>query len=315
MKFFLGTMDLNWFQRAEVPLFYAVQTFGKSLPRATTTWALDSGAYTELAKHGTWRMTPTDYAKRVEAIMDNVGSMEFACIQDWVCSPPAIRATGMSVREHQARTVANYLKLVELAPEVPWIPALQGWTAYEYGDHVKMYQAEGVDLTSLELVGFGSIAQRQDDPMVGQVARYLAGLGIRLHGFGVKKTGMLLYGDALVSADSQAWSFDAYFSFRPGKGARRRTGPALPECKAEFARGEHLSTCRHCLRFALYWRRGVLDALEANHRRSLEPSLFEPDTSLMQTHRAVRGPSTLAANMARSYSSTEGEVPRLFEDG
>jgi hypothetical protein len=63
-----------------------------------------------------------------------------------------------------------------------------------------------------------------------------------LHGFGVKKTGLTRYGQALASADSMAWSFDA----------RRR--PPMSGCTH--------ATCANCLPFALRWRGEVVNRTE-----------------------------------------------------
>lgn len=35
--------------------------------------------------------------------------------------------TGLTVREHQERTIANFLELRRIAPGLPFIPVLQGW--------------------------------------------------------------------------------------------------------------------------------------------------------------------------------------------
>ena len=70
----------------------------------------------------------------------------------------------------------------------------------------------------------------------------LASLGIRLHGFGVKASGLVRYTDCLVSSDSLAWSFEA-----------RRTTP-LPGCVH--------ANCANCLRYAAAWRERTLARLE-----------------------------------------------------
>jgi hypothetical protein len=46
--------------------------------------------------------------------------------------PVMLAKTGLTVAEHQRRTVANYLQLRALAPEVAFIPVLQGWTTGDY---------------------------------------------------------------------------------------------------------------------------------------------------------------------------------------
>jgi hypothetical protein len=61
---------------------------------------------------------------------------------------------------------------------------------------------------------------------------------LRLHGFGVKTSGLAAYGSQLASADSMAWSYNG-----------RRTRP----CPVSG-----LTSCANCLHHALEWRRRVL---------------------------------------------------------
>jgi hypothetical protein len=49
--------------------------------------------------------------------------------------------------------------------------------------------------------------RRQHTAEVEQIMRTLAARGLRLHGFGVKTTGLARYATVLASADSMAWSF------------------------------------------------------------------------------------------------------------
>jgi hypothetical protein len=63
--------------------------------------------------------------------------------------------TGASLRTHQDRTVANYLRLRELAPELPFIATLQGQSVatgvacfcralFISGDNIRLIAEEGV---------------------------------------------------------------------------------------------------------------------------------------------------------------------------
>lgn len=318
MKFFLGSPDVRWLGSAGVPLFYAVAAFKKDLPRAIAPWALDSGAYTELQKHGRWRATPEEYVARVREIRDAVGMMEFACSQDWVASPPITQKTGLTVREHQFATTMNYLDLMDLAPEVPWMPTLQGWTGDDYLSHVEIYAGLGVALRDLPIVGIGSVASRQEDPVVGRVVRHLAASGIPLHGFGVKKQGLKMYGDALASADSQAWSFDARFSFRVNPLKKtQRGGPALDECLEEMLRGEHPPSCSSCMRFALHWREDILKLVVQAESRAAHGSLFTVDHTFRESKRGElntrQGARKAAASGLRNDPAASPEPERLFD--
>jgi hypothetical protein len=231
MQFFLGTPEPAWLKRTDVPLFVSHNRLRrrKTLPRARGAWALDSGGFTQLSMHGQWTIPPQDYVQAVRRYADEIGRLQWAALQDWMCEPVVIhggtfngmrfKGTGLSVQEHQRRTVANYLELRSIAPELPFIPVLQGWERDEYLRCVEMYFAAGVDLQACELVGLGSVCRRQGTKAATDIISTLASLGLRLHGFGFKVRGLHQVGALLASADSMAWSYqercDYYCAGKP----------------------------------------------------------------------------------------------------
>src|SRR5262245_10177589 len=73
-----------------------------------------------------------------------------------MCEPFMLAKTGLTVAEHQARTVANYLELRSLAPELPFVPVLRGWSLGDYLHRcVELYERAGVNLAREPLVGVG----------------------------------------------------------------------------------------------------------------------------------------------------------------
>lgn len=250
--FYLGTHVTTWLRKVSVPLFVSRRTMPKRKPRESITcgWALDSGGFSELSLYGKWTVSPKQYADEVR-IWSGWGGLHFAACQDWMCEPHIVKKTGLSVKEHQSRTVENYLQLVEMVPEIPWIPVVQGFTPDEYFDHVKQYRACGVPIADGQLVGVGSVCRRQSvkgkDGLESLVCvfRDLSKEGARLHGFGIKLAGLPSLSKFLYSSDSLAWSF----------AARRDPNGALPECVAEGATHKN---CANCLRYALRWREKVM---------------------------------------------------------
>jgi hypothetical protein len=214
----------------------------RTLPRAAMGWALDSGGFTELRLHGAWRTTAPEYVAAVRRYRDEIGRLEWAAQQDWMCEPFIVAKTGLTVSEHQVRTVANYLELRGLAPDLPFVPVLQGWTRDDYHRCVELYQRAGINLAAERLVGVGSVCRRQATGEIEVIVHSLASLGIPLHGFGVKAGGLVRYADCLASADSLAWSFEA-----------RRAAP-LDGCPH--------SNCANCLRYAAAWRERTLARLD-----------------------------------------------------
>lgn len=247
MHFYLGTHEPGWLwdSRFEaIPLFVSARRLTRrpiELRPARTTWALDSGGFTELSMHGAWTVTPASYVALVRRCRDELGRLDWAAPQDWMCEPPILAKTGLDVRTHQWRTVRNLLALRELAPELPFAPVLQGWTEDDYMRCIDLYQQHDVELELEPVVGVGTMCRRQGTLEAERIMRRLSKLGLQLHAFGAKTTGLELYHDALSSSDSLAWSFNA-----------RKHAP-LEGCAHK--------SCANCPRWALRWRERLLARL------------------------------------------------------
>lgn len=211
-------------------------------------WACDSGGFTQLQRGG-WTMPPAEFLDRVYQLADRCEGMMWASPQDWMCEPSAIRATGRSVEEHMHLTVDNYLALKALDERDLIIPVLQGWLPGDHERCVQMYEDAGVNLLDKPLVGVGSICRRQATGEIAGIIAGLAGMGLNLHGFGIKMQGLSLYGKHLKSADSLAWSYQAFMKARDGK---------PPLCKNPKA--TH-SSCQNCFDWAHLWRDSVLRSM------------------------------------------------------
>jgi hypothetical protein len=233
VRFYLGTHETSWLGRTTVPLFISHGRLRKrkTFPRARGPWALDSGGFTELSTHGAWRFRPAEYIEAVERYEHEIGNLEWAAPMDWMCEPFVTAKTGLSVRHHQEMTVEN---LLELQGWGPFIPVLQGFELDDYLRCVELYREAGVDLTTFPTVGIGSVCRRQHTDEIARIMAEVSSLGIRLHGFGVKTSGLPKYGHLLTSADSTAWSLDARYS------------DPLP--------GHTHKNCANCIDYAMRWR-------------------------------------------------------------
>jgi hypothetical protein len=247
MRFYLGTHMPNWLNFAEVPLFVSDRTLKKykKLPEANCIWALDSGAFSELSMYGEYQTTAKEYADRIDRYVEDIGKLQWAAPQDWMCEPFMLKKTGLSLLEHQTRTIDNLLTLRSLTDSVPFIPVLQGWLKDDYHSHIEQYQKRGIEITSESVVGLGSVCRRQGTEEIRQIVHSLRVLHINLHGFGVKTRGLQLFADSLISADSLAWSFTA----------RRLQYPFFEEC-----RSYHIN-CANCFEYAMHWRKNLLEQL------------------------------------------------------
>lgn len=260
--FYLGTHEPTWLARSPVPLFVSRRRLarrpGGRLPTARVAWALDSGGFSELQMYGAWQTSTTDYVAEVRRYAAGIGQMAWAAPQDWMCEPVVIAGgrvgpvtfagTGLSVAEHQRRTVQNFVELRERAPELPWAPVLQGWKREDYQRCWALYDAAGVDLAREPIVGVGSVCRRQHSDEALAIFESLRPL--RLHGFGLKLRGLEKSAHLLTSADSMAWS-------TAGRMAPGRCGRL------------HGKSCANCYTWAMMWREQVARHLGGPPQQSM----------------------------------------------
>jgi hypothetical protein len=173
-------------------------------------WIMDSGAFTEIKQHGEHRMSPSEYGRLIDR-WSQCGRLLAAVAQDFMCEPAMLKATGLTVFDHQRLTIERYDALLACSPVAYVMPVLQGYEPTEYEHHLRQY---GSRLDRGAWVGVGSVCKRNGDPQ--QIVNVLAMLkearpDIRLHGFGIKITSLKsgAVRELLHTADSMAWSFSA----------------------------------------------------------------------------------------------------------
>lgn len=254
MRFYLGTHQVNWLWDEafrDVPLFVSFRRLAgrPRLQRAIAPWAMDSGGFTELSMHGRWTVSAEDYVAELRRIVQLTGMPEWIAPQDWMCEPVMLERTKKSVKAHQSLTVANFCHLRTLAPELPFVPVLQGYSHRDYLRCLDLYELAGVDLWREPLVGVGTMCRRQGTIEAEEILRDLASMGLRLHAFGAKTTGLRRYASELSSSDSLAWSFNA------------RKHPPMLGCRHK--------SCSSCPRWALRWRERTLGAIAQSEPRQL----------------------------------------------
>lgn len=268
MRFYLGTHKPQWLGFPEfehVPLFISHRELRtrKVLRRSRCLFSVDSGGFTELQKFGRWTVTPVEYVNALRRYQWQTERFCWAAPQDWMCEDVVINGgtlngmhfvgTGLSVAEHQRRTVDNLVELRALAPDLRIIPVLQGQTLEDYHRCADLYERAGIDLVTEPLVGLGSVCRRQATDEIGELVREFADAGLKLHGFGVKADGIALYGKYLGSADSLAWSLNAR------RDAHHRRVRGLPASRYGCSHGvTGDGACGNCPIFALHWRERVL---------------------------------------------------------
>jgi hypothetical protein len=288
MTVWLGAPDPSWITCSQRPLFVSHARLRRltrqGLPYAQPgiPWALDSGAYSFVTTYGRHLDTPEEYVKAVQLYDARIGGLAWASIQDWMCEPHALAATGLTVEAHQLLTVRSGLDLNaewerrRSGPRgpSPFKYALQGDKPEDYVRCCWLYQEHGVDLATADIVGLGSVCGRSRTREIAEVVAAVrdAVPGIKLHGFGVKTGGLALYGAGLQSIDSQSWS----------KEARLRSIKS-PRCT------QFHTTCKNCLTYAEDWH----DKVSAEHAAA---------------HAAVHRPQPAAAQLELFGAATGGEA-------
>lgn len=297
--FYLGAPNLAWRGRTPRPLFFSYSVLRSRLrnergeyrrrvtfPEALGPSALDSAGFVVLKKYGRWpeHLTPVQYAADADIFRRYIGQLDFAIPQDHMCENFMLELTGRhepggrwadrrtAIRAHQQRTLDSYRQLRDLAPDVPWAGALQGYTDEEYWEHVLLYEAAGIDLRKLPRVAVGSMCKRQHTEDAARILRGLAQYGCAVHALGYKTAGLpAIFGDctrdprAATSADSMAWS-DV---------ARKRwyIHPGCEHGKREFRKRlgrEEFGNCASCLEWAL-WSAADIEAHARGLRRAPAP--------------------------------------------
>ena len=210
MRFFVGLHQPSDAQHFGASFVSVNRLRGRKGPFAVGDWIMDSGAFTEIATHGPYRHGVEEYAAEIRRWKGN-GNLISAVSQDWMCEPWIVAKTGLSVAEHQRRTIERYDALLACDPGVYIMPVLQGFDPQDYVAHIAAY---GARLAHGAYVGVGSVCKRNGDPaaiLAVLDAIHGARPDLRLHGFGLKTTALTCQPiiDRLESADSMAWSFAA----------------------------------------------------------------------------------------------------------
>src|SRR5512142_2596162 len=89
---YLGIPKPSWLadpRMIDVPVFVSRTTLAarRRLPRAAGRYAVDSGGFTELQRHGRWTITPAQYVEFLRRCWAEIGPFDFAAPMDWMAEP------------------------------------------------------------------------------------------------------------------------------------------------------------------------------------------------------------------------------------
>jgi len=200
-------------------------------------WIMDSGAFSEININGRYTFTPEEYLRYVEM---HQPSLFFN--MDYMCEPFVLERTGLTVKEHQARTIDNQIKIMDLLDKYDirgeFAGCIQGWQIEDYLTHIDDLKKNGLITRRM---GVGSVCRRNSKNQILEVLRAIKNElpAVKLHGFGVKTDILkepVVY-ECLDSCDSMAWSFD---------GRREET----KQCSNCLSKAKN---CANCHVFMLKW--------------------------------------------------------------
>jgi hypothetical protein len=262
----LGTHMPEWLARPElshVSWFVSRRRLERrvTLPVARTSWAMDSGAFTEASQYGRWTLGVDDYIAFARRAANEMGNLAWVAPMDLCCEPAVVAKVASTgwldsvvrsrigmpadpVFKHLVWTVRNFLELRDRLsrpgdPHV--IPVVQGWTLDHYAWCLELYEMAGVDLPAEVLVGIGSTCRRDAELAIAAKVALLGEAGIdRVHAFGIKGDAVWLTHHRIASFDSLAWSFRARMHGTP------------------FHEGAAHAHCGNCPVGALTWRDRLL---------------------------------------------------------
>lgn len=134
MKFYVGISEPSWAHRFERCFISINRLRRRKSNFPVNEWILDSGAFTHIAKHGSYQHTPRDYAREI-ARWSSCGNLVAACTQDYMCEPfmfehqdiyEALAVKGTS------RDTAGAMQLRDYLEEVLSENGNQAWWEWEY---------------------------------------------------------------------------------------------------------------------------------------------------------------------------------------
>lgn len=204
MKFYIGIDDVHFAKNFARCFISVNRLIKRKKPVESRDWIMDSGAFTSLLNNSDHKLSEDEYLDIIHRL-----SPVAAVTQDYMCEPFILKKTGLTVVEHQQKTIDRYINLKKKS-RVYIMPVLQGYEAHEYIDHINQY---GSLLSNDAWVGVGSICKRNTD--IFEIYNILSAIkkekNLKIHGFGLKLTALRYepIRNMLFSVDSMSWSYAA----------------------------------------------------------------------------------------------------------
>lgn len=205
---------------------------------------IDSGGFTAARRWGRYPWTIAQYVEFIRKMSRDV-PLDFCAVMDYACEPGVDRSTYRSNRQRIKATIRNEIACRAAAPDLPWLPVLQGDSLEERAFDLALRRRIG--LLPTDYAGIGSVCGRGARGAIRTVHFYIDHLpGVAFHCFGMHVQAL---DDDAVFAVMRSW--DSY-SWNWGKGQVDVDRPA------EYLKRSDESYTEHTQRLAgLYWRNTV----------------------------------------------------------
>src|SRR5690348_2792520 len=90
-------------------------------------WMMDSGAFSQILRHGGYPNPPELYAAEIVRWSTN-GNLLCAVSEDYMVAPAMLERTGLTVADHQRMTIERYDRIrAAVPPNIHILPVLQGY--------------------------------------------------------------------------------------------------------------------------------------------------------------------------------------------
>jgi hypothetical protein len=260
MKLYLGVWNVK--HALNAPQFmFSLRRLKKrvsALPFGDMDWIMDSGAFTEISINGKYTFTPQEYLHYIELHQPKIFFNK-----DFMCEPSILKKTGMTVKQHQEKTIDNQIKIMNLLENYNinsvFAGCIQGWEISDYLNHIDMLKQGGLITSKM---GVGSVCRRNSKSQILEILQAVKQElpNTKLHGFGIKTDILkepLVY-KYLDSCDSMAWSF----------AGRKIKSKPCPVCEYTDAKN-----CANCYRFMLKWYKRLQDVQDITIKQKT-PGLY-----------------------------------------
>mgnify|MGYP006302144631 CR=1 FL=1 len=188
---------------------------------------IDSGGFVAAQRWGRYPWSVAEYVEWIRAMSEGL-ALGFCAIMDYACEPAVNRSVLKTNKERIKATIRNEAACIAAAPDLPWLPVVQGDSLEERAFDLALRARLG--LLPQGYAGIGSVCGRTPT-MAQQVVKFYADYlpGVRFHGFGMHIQALdddRVYA-ALRSWDSYCWGW--------GRGQEIGTPPREGETWSDLA--------------------------------------------------------------------------------